>query len=1012
MSPPFILHACHKLMAQARKRATRNHGLPGSITDIANWVGQLVGTFTTTLDGRMVSCNRVLAEMLGHDDPSDLVGKDVALLYHDPADRKDFLLELDQARQLRNREILLKHRTGRPVHILENARMVDIPGRPLEIQGLVIDISSIRRDELEQRMLVNTYRQLMNRVRDAVMVVRDLRVLYLNPSAERLFSPKALNRELQDLFRPGSEKDRKRLQEAVEKADPDVPIQVDAALADGGTKPLLLFATGTWHAGAPATQITLHDPEAVQRELQDRLRMTLAEEANRVLREEMDEHKRTQDSLRGSRRKLKSIIDSSLDMIMTADKDGRVMDFNPAASLRFGYEVEEVMGKPIAMFFADPEEHARITRELERYGSFSGEVLNVDREGRAFTCFLNSSYLIDEDGRSLGSMGVSRDVTQARADRERLRLSEERYRDLFDNASDLIHSVDTSGKILFVNAAWTRSMGYSKEEACTLNVLDLLPAEKREGAMLWLLDPEPHVNHGTWTGQFIAKDGRILQMEGSSSVRKEEGKVAAIRSIFRDVTATHDAQLRLHRLAAKEQALFQSNEHLFWTVDRRIALTSFNKGYEHMVQRMHGHEPHINTDPERPRELFADPEYHRFWEEKYRMAFAGQTVKFETDRMDTAGERVCNEIYLSPVFEADGTVNEVFGIGHEVTAERLAERQVREQGAKLNALFESSANVMIWSVDQRMDITACNRFFMDNTKQVTGLQLGVGDNVLEGFKKTSGPGAVADLAHFYQDCFLGRLQQHELSVTLKNGITRWLEIFMSPIRIDGTIKEVSCLAHDITEKKRAEQAMLDNLREKEVLLKEVHHRVKNNLQIISSIFSLQRDHLGNDPRAAELLLESQNRIRSMAFIHESLYQNKSLSQIDLADYMGSLCRNLVMSYSLTDKVALRTDLRALPMDIDKAIPCGLILNELVSNALKHAFPNGNGEIYLALETKTGQVRMLVEDNGCGFPTDRPLHRGLGLELVEMLTGQLDGQISRTNGAGGSGTRYLITFDRT
>lgn len=980
--------------------------------DITGWADQLVGSFTTTLDGRMVSCNRVLAELLGHDDPADLVGMDVALLYHDPADRKDFLLELDQARQLRNREIRLKHRSGRPVHILENARMVALPGRPLEIQGLVIDISSIRRDELEQRMLVNTYRQLMDRVRDAVMVVRDQRMLYLNPAAERLFGPKAMIQGLKGLFRTGSAEDLQRLHSAVEKADPEVPVPVDAALADGSTKPLLLFATSTWHAGAPATQITLHDPETVRREMQERLRMTLAEEANRVLREEMEGHKRTQVSLRESRRKFKSIIDSSLDMIMTADKDGRVMDFNPAASLRFGHEVEEVTGKPVAMFYADPKEHARISRELERYGSFSGEVLNVDREGRTFTSFLNSSHLIDEDGRSLGTMGVSRDVTQARADREQLRLSEERYRDLFDNATDLIHSVDNNGKILFVNAAWTRSMGYSKEEASTLNVLDLLPEEKREAAVHWLLDPERHATEGPWTGQFIAKDGRILHMEGSSSVRKEEGKVSAIRSIFRDVTATREAQVRLHRLTAKEQALFQSNEHLFWTVDRRIALTSFNKGYERMVQRMHGHEPHLNTDPARPRELFAEPEYHRFWEEKYRIAFAGQTVKFETDRADAAGERVCNEIYLSPVFEADGTVNEVFGIGHEVTAERLAERQVREQGAKLHALFESSANVMIWSVDQRMDVTACNRFFIDNTKQVTGLQMGVGDNVLEGFKTISGPAAVADVARLYNECFHGQLQQQELSITLKNGITRWLELFMSPIRIDGAIKEVSCLAHDITEKKRAEQAMMDNLREKEVLLKEVHHRVKNNLQIISSIFSLQRDHLGNDPRAAELLLESQNRIRSMAFIHESLYQNKSLSQIDLADYMGSLCRNLVMSYSLTDKVALRTDLHALPMDIDKAIPCGLILNELVSNALKHAFPHGQGEIHLSLREEMGQVRILVEDNGRGFPTDRPVHRGLGLELVEMLTGQLDGQISRTNGAGGSGTRYLITFDRT
>ena len=150
----------------------------------------------------------------------------------------------------------------------------------------------------------------------------------------------------------------------------------------------------------------------------------------------------------------------------------------------------------------------------------------------------------------------------------------------------------------------------------------------------------------------------------------------------------------------------------------------------------------------------------------------------------------------------------------------------------------------------------------------------------------------------------------------------------------------------------------------------------------------------------------------MAFIHESLYQSKNFSHIDLADYMGGLCRNLVMSYSLTDKVALRTELKPLPLDIDKAIPCGLILNELVSNALKHAFPNGHGEILLELEEVDGQVHIVVQDNGRGFPPKDKVRRGLGLELVEMLTEQLDGHISRTKGSDNTGTRYLITFDRT
>ena len=209
--------------------------------------------------------------------------------------------------------------------------------------------------------------------------------------------------------------------------------------------------------------------------------------------------------------------------------------------------------------------------------------------------------------------------------------------------------------------------------------------------------------------------------------------------------------------------------------------------------------------------------------------------------------------------------------------------------------------------------------------------------------------------------------------------------------------------------------MMENLREKEVLLKEVHHRVKNNLQIISSIFSLQRDHVDGDPRALALLLESRNRIHSMSFIHESLYQNKNFNQVDFAHYIDGLCQNLVMSYSLSGKVRLHTELQHIMLDLDKAIPCGLILNELISNALKHAFPEEmEGTITVGLKNQGRTICINVEDDGMGFPAnyvgDRD--RGLGMELVEMLTEQLAGRVEQSHSSGAAGTSYLITFERS
>ncbi|MEO7081431.1 MAG: PAS domain S-box protein [Flavobacteriales bacterium] len=765
---------------------------------------------------------------------------------------------------------------------------------------------------------------------------------------------------------------------------------------------------------AAGVQLTLHDVEAEHRLIQERLRATMAEEMNVVLRKEIEEHKRTQEALQKSRRMSKSLIDSSLDMIVAVDPKGIITEFNPAATIKFGYEIEEVLGKRSQILYGDQNEFERVQQEMLRYGAYAGEVKNMTKEGKVFVSFLAASRLFDEEGHVLGSMGVSRDVTQAKRDREALRLSEERYRDLVDNANDLIHSVDMDGKVIFANNAWKRTLGYDDKDLVDLNMIDLLAPSDREAAQQWLTNAPDGIQTEPWRSIFITKDGRKLLLEGTSTARQEDGRMIAVRSIFRDITASQAAQDQLLKHAAKEKALFEASEHLFWTVDRRIALTSCNQGYVNMVERLHGKKPLINTDPKTPRELFAPEDYHDFWKEKYDEVFAGKTVRFETDRMDRNGERVCNEIYLSPVLDQDGNVVEAFGIGHEITAERVAEAKVREQSAKLNAIFESSADVMIWSLDNEQRVTTCNKHFRHVMEQHFGIDIETGMDLRQAFHGILPPAEHQEISKLAEKVFAGTALHHEAQITKKDGALSWIEFFVSPIKADGSINEISCLAHDITEKKIAEQAILDSLREKEVLLKEVHHRVKNNLQIISSIFSMQRDHVDGDPRSITLLHESQDRIRSMSFIHESLYQSTNFSQVDFAQYIDGLCSNLVMSYSLTGRVLLKTDLTPLMLDLDKAIPCGLVLNELISNALKHAFPDGReGVITINLQQEGDTVRIALADDGQGFPEayDEERDRGLGMELVELLMDQLDGSVERVSRTGKPGTAYLITFDR-
>jgi two-component sensor histidine kinase/putative methionine-R-sulfoxide reductase with GAF domain len=214
---------------------------------------------------------------------------------------------------------------------------------------------------------------------------------------------------------------------------------------------------------------------------------------------------------------------------------------------------------------------------------------------------------------------------------------------------------------------------------------------------------------------------------------------------------------------------------------------------------------------------------------------------------------------------------------------------------------------------------------------------------------------------------------------------------------------------DITQRKRVEEQIKTSLQEKEVLLKEIHHRVKNNLQVISSLLHLQANYV-KDAQAIDMLRESRDRVRSMALVHEKLYRSKDLARVDLAEYTRNLASHLFRSYETTGRrVQMNIDVGDVDLGIDAAIPCGLIVNELVSNALKHAFPAGRGgEVYIGLALADGQYTLVVRDNGTGFPPGLDFSNtdSLGLQLVGMFVRQLNGAIEM---AEAEGTTFRIQF---
>ena len=469
--------------------------------------------------------------------------------------------------------------------------------------------------------------------------------------------------------------------------------------------------------------------------IKEKLKVQIAEETNRLLQKEIKRRKLVEKKLIKNQKYTNSIINSSLDIICASDNNGKIIEYNFAAKQAFGYEEEEILQKEVLLIYALKEEYIKVSNELKKKGIFIGEILNKRKNGEIFTSFLSASVLQNEKGEAIGTMGVSRDITELKEAEKQLIDSEERYSDLFDNSSDLIQSIDNKGKIEYVNKAWKDTMGYTYKEILNKEIFQFIHPESIEHC----------------------------------------------KGVFEE--------------------LFKNNNN----------------------------------------------------EKSSKISFALQTKK------------------------------------------------------KKKILLEG-------------DIS---------------------------------------------------------------------------IKYKGEIFSTRVILKNITEKKIAENDLIESLKEKEVLLKEVHHRVKNNLQVISSILNLQSSYV-KDEKTLNILRESQNRIKSMSFIHESLYQTNDFSKINFSEYIAGLSKNLVHSYGIYDgliELNLKTD--EVTLNLDLSIPCGLIINELLSNSLKYAFPNARkGEINIELFIKGENVYLIIKDNGVGLPKEVNLNdtETLGLELVSSLVKQINGKI--------------------
>ena len=218
------------------------------------------------------------------------------------------------------------------------------------------------------------------------------------------------------------------------------------------------------------------------------------------------------------------------------------------------------------------------------------------------------------------------------------------------------------------------------------------------------------------------------------------------------------------------------------------------------------------------------------------------------------------------------------------------------------------------------------------------------------------------------------------------------------IKVDESTKE---LQETIVALRASNELIRESNLEKETLLKEIHHRVKNNLQIVSSLLNLHANKA--DAAAADVFYDCQNRIKSMSVIHEQLYNKDNLAEIDAEKYINEICTELLGSFNASKNIKIELNIEPLFFDIDQSVPFGLIVNELIVNTLKHAFPNQAGTLSVSLRQQGHMIELIIEDNGPGFDVNS-IGDTMGLELVDTLTSQLDGQLQMTSNRNGTSVK--------
>ena len=756
--------------------------------------------------------------------------------------------------------------------------------------------------------------------------------------------------------------------------------QVIETQANGSTRNYLIVAQ-KYNQGASAVSVGIDITESIQ----------------------------AQEALKTQKEFLQTVLDTNPNLIWVKDRADRVVLANRACADFFETTVEDMLGLTNYELSSNPADvEVCIAQDKEVLATLQEKFIPEENfptpkgEVRWFQTI--KKPIFSSDGQVCQILGVSTDITERKLAQEALKEQKEFLRTILDTNPNTIFVKDTEGKFVLVNQAYADIHGMSVED------------------LVGLTDDGLHPNQAD-TERFIAQDVEVIttlrqkfipeqayhtqtgEVRWFQTIKKpivsSNGQVCQLLGVSTDITERKLAQEALKAQKEFLQTVLDSNPNMIFVKDKEGKIVLANQRYADFrgmsVEDLLG-----LTDAECNRN---QAEVDQFLHEDKEVNTTLQEIFIpeEACRFPT-GEVRWFQIIKKPIFSSDGQVGQVLGVCTDITERKQAEELQRQTQTRLRRLVEANLIGVIFA-DFSGNITEANDAFL-NMVGYTHEDLRAGK--VRWLDMTPPEYAEDDAQARAQLRLTGVCTPHEKEYIRKDGSR--VPILTGSALLEGSQQDCVSFVVDLTWHKHAETQIQASLREKEVLLQEIHHRVKNNLQVICSLLDLQSQDI-EEPATLEMFRESQNRVKSMALVHEKLYQSKDFASINFAEYIENLISYLFQVYRMNaSNITLELDIDEVSLNIDQAIPCGLIISELVSNALKYAFPNSQeGSITINFNSNlNNQITLIIKDNGVGFNTnfDFTNLNSLGLKLVNVLIHQLEGTLEIDYSAG---TEFKIIF---